>query len=60
MQTLQTVGNAWLLGAGINDGERVITEGVQLARSGITVKPVAAKNVKLMSEFGSQVQAQAH
>ena len=60
VQTLQTVGNAWLLGAGINDGERVITEGVQLARSGITVKPVAAKNVKLMSEFGSQVQAQAH
>jgi membrane fusion protein (multidrug efflux system) len=60
VETLRTVGNAWLIGTGIQDGERVITEGVQLARAGITVKPVAATNVKLVAEFGSRPDVQAN
>ncbi len=51
VETLRTVGNAWLIGKGITNGERVITEGTQRARSGIKVKPVEATNVKLISEF---------
>ncbi|TDF80710.1 efflux RND transporter periplasmic adaptor subunit [Pseudomonas sp. H9] len=53
LQTLRTVGNAWLIGAGLKDGERVVTEGVQRVRAGITVKPVAASNVRLVAEFGA-------
>lgn len=52
VETLRTVGNAWLIGKGVADGERVITEGVQRARNGITVNPVEATNVKLVAEFG--------
>ena len=51
VETLRTVGNAWLIGKGVSDGERVITEGTQRARSGIKVKPVEATNVRLVSEF---------
>ncbi|MFS1286576.1 efflux RND transporter periplasmic adaptor subunit [Pseudomonas piscis] len=60
LQTLRTVGNAWLIGAGIADGERVVTEGVQRVRSGLAVKPVAAGNVKLVAEFGAAAGPQAH
>lgn len=52
VETLRTVGNAWLIGKGVADGERVITEGTQRARNGITVKPVEATNVELVAEFG--------
>ncbi len=51
VETLRTVGNAWLIGKGVSDGERVITEGTQRARSGIKVRPVEATNVRLVSEF---------
>lgn len=51
VETLRTVGNAWLIGKGIQSGEQVVTEGIQRVRSGITVKPVAASNVKLVSAF---------
>jgi membrane fusion protein (multidrug efflux system) len=60
VETLRTVGNAWLIGKGINDGERVITEGVQRARDGITVKPVAAKNVAMVAEFGAKTASAAN
>lgn len=60
LQTLRTVGNAWLIGAGLKDGERVITEGVQRVRSGLAVKPVEAGNVKLVAEFGAPTSAQAN
>lgn len=52
LETLRTVGNAWLIGDGIRDGERVITEGLQRVRNGIGVVPVAAGNVDLVAEFG--------
>ncbi|MDD2161265.1 efflux RND transporter periplasmic adaptor subunit [Pseudomonas sp. MIL19] len=60
VETLRTVGNAWLIGKGVADGERVITEGTQRARNGITVKPVEATNVELVAEFGSKSTAAAN
>lgn len=57
VETLRTVGNAWLIGKGVADGERVITEGTQHARSGVTVKPVEASNVRLAAEFGEPTAA---
>ncbi|WP_302473975.1 efflux RND transporter periplasmic adaptor subunit [Stutzerimonas stutzeri] len=60
VETLRTVGNAWLIGKGVADGERVVTEGTQRVRSGITVKPVAASNVKLVAEFAPKTDAVAN
>ena len=60
VETLRTVGNAWLIGQGVTDGERVITEGTQHARSGVTVKPVEANNVQLVAEFGEPSAAVAN
>lgn len=60
VETLRTVGNAWLIGKGVADGERVITEGTQHARSGVTVKPVEASNVQLVTEFGEPTAAAAN
>ncbi|MBU0522776.1 efflux RND transporter periplasmic adaptor subunit [Pseudomonas spirodelae] len=60
VETLRTVGNAWLIGKGVADGERVITEGTQRARNGITVKPVEATNVELVAEFGPKSTAAAN
>lgn len=52
VQTLRTVGNAWLVGDGIEPGERVITEGLHRVRPGIQVNPVPAGNVELKTDFG--------
>lgn len=60
VETLRTVGNAWLIGKGVANGERVITEGTQHARSGVTVKPVQASNVQLVAEFGAPTAATAN
>jgi membrane fusion protein, multidrug efflux system len=51
LETLRTVGNAWLVGQGIEAGERVVAEGTQLMRNGIQVKPVEASNVQLTASF---------
>lgn len=59
VETLRTVGNAWLIGKGVANGDRVVTEGIQRVRSGITVKPVEAKNIKLVAEFGPTPTAAA-
>lgn len=53
LEALRTVGNAWLIGAGIEPGERVITEGTQRIRNGIQVKAVEAGNVQLDITLGS-------
>lgn len=60
LETLRTVGNAWLIGDGIRDGERVITEGLQRVRNGIEVAPIAAGNVDLVAEFGVPVSTAAN
>nr|WP_137138304.1 MULTISPECIES: solvent efflux RND transporter periplasmic adaptor subunit SrpA [Pseudomonas] len=60
VETLRTVGNAWLIGKGVNAGERIITEGVQRVRSGIAVNAVEAKNVDLVAEFAAKTEASAN
>ena len=42
IQVGSSVGNAWLVTGGLAAGERVIVEGLQKARGGITVTPVPA------------------
>ena len=53
IETLRTVGNAWLVGKGIEAGERVVAEGTQQMRNGIQVKPVEATNVQLLASFNT-------
>ena len=60
VQTLRTVGNAWLIGAGLENGEQVITEGLHLVRNGIEVTPVTAGNVDLVAKFGQPTNAAAN
>ena len=52
LETLRTVGNSWLIGDGIEDGEQVVTEGLQLLRNGMQVTTAPASNVQLMTELG--------
>lgn len=49
VQTPRTVGNNWLIGAGLNAGDQLIVSGLQYVRAGVPVKAVPA---------GSQPQAQ--
>ncbi|VVO27911.1 Solvent efflux pump periplasmic linker SrpA [Pseudomonas fluorescens] len=51
IETLRTVGNAWLVGKGLSDGERVVTEGLQRVRSGIKVQASDASNVDLANDL---------
>lgn len=51
LQTLRTVGNAWLVGKGIEAGEKVVTEGLQRLKPGAQVKPFEASNVDLVTDF---------
>lgn len=60
VEALRTVGNAWLIGSGLQSGERVVTEGLQRVRNGIAVKPVAAKNVERVADFGSKTPKAAN
>lgn len=60
VETLRSVGNAWLIGKGMDDGEKVVTEGVQRVRNGITVSAVEAKNVNLAAEFAIKSKASAN
>ncbi len=60
VETLRTVGNAWLIGSGIQDGEQVITEGVQRVRPGIKVTPVDASNVHMVADFAPQAGSEAN
>ncbi len=52
VETVRTVGNAWLVNEGIEPGERVVTEGVQRVHHGAEVAPVPASNVELVTDFG--------
>jgi membrane fusion protein (multidrug efflux system) len=60
VETLRTVGNAWLIGKGVQNGERVVTEGVQRVQAGIKVSPEPARNVKLVAEFGVSANGPAN
>ncbi|WP_349976447.1 solvent efflux RND transporter periplasmic adaptor subunit SrpA [Pseudomonas sp. WHRI 8519] len=60
IQTLRTVGNAWLISKGVTEGERIVTEGVQRVRSGIAVNAVEANNVNLVDGFAAITEASAN
>lgn len=60
VETLRTVGNTWLIGKGLQSGDRVVTEGLQLLRNGMQVVPVAASNVNLMTELGQPTTSPAN
>lgn len=47
LETVQTVGNTWLINSGLRPGERVITEGLQFVRADSVVEGVPAANVHL-------------
>jgi len=47
LQTLRTVGNAWLVDSGVKPGERVITEGLQFVQADSLVDAQPADNVQL-------------
>lgn len=57
VEVLRTVGNAWLIGKGLNPGDRVVTEGLQRLSKGIQVEPVEASNVNLVTDFAGPAQA---
>ena len=46
----RTVGDRWLVTAGLQDGDRIITEGIQFVRPGASVDPYPAGNVKASKE----------
>ncbi len=51
VEVLRTVGNAWLVGDGLDAGEQVVTEGLQHIRPGTPINPVPARNVELKTDF---------
>lgn len=51
LQTVRTVGNAWLVESGVVAGDKVITEGVQHVKPDALVNAVPARNVKLQTAF---------
>ena len=51
--TERTAGNQWLVTAGINSGDQVITEGLLRVRPGMKVTPTPATNINTLMEFVS-------
>ncbi len=45
IKTERTIGNRWLVGEGLQPGDRVITEGLQFIQPGVEVDAVPATNV---------------
>lgn len=46
LKASRTVGSAWLVEDGLDEGDRLITEGLQFVQPGVEVKAVPAGNVK--------------
>jgi membrane fusion protein (multidrug efflux system) len=51
LETVRTVGNAWLVDSGIRSGERVITEGLQHVQADSLVDAQPATQVELKAAF---------
>lgn len=56
VKLLRSLGNAWLVEAGLQAGDRVITEGVQRVKDGSPVTAVAARNVHPNPAMASAAQ----
>ena len=53
VETERTVGNRWLINSGLNDGDRLITEGLQFVQPGAEVEVGPATNVSEEPKPGS-------
>ena len=56
IETLRTVGNTWLVGKGLQAGERIVTEGLQRLERlppGTPVEAVPATNVDLVTDLAA-------
>ena len=53
VETERTVGNRWLINSGLNDGDRLITEGLQFVKPGAEVSVAPATNVSEQPKPGS-------
>jgi len=53
VETERTVGNRWLINSGLNDGDRLITEGLQFVKPGVEVTVSPATNVSEEPKPGS-------
>lgn len=51
----RTSGNFWLVSEGLQDGDRIITEGLQFIQPGVTVDPYPAKNIANNNSATEQV-----
>jgi len=51
LETARTVGNTWLVNAGLEAGEKIVTEGVQRLAPGIPVQAAPATNVDLRPDL---------
>ena len=47
----RTVGNTWLVTSGLENGERVVSQGLQKLTNGMTVSPQAATNLEIIMAF---------
>jgi membrane fusion protein (multidrug efflux system) len=54
VSTERAVGNRWLISDGLNDGDQLITEGLQFVKPGAAVKTVPAKNVSAPASAADQ------
>lgn len=50
LKAQRTVGDRWLVTEGLQDGDRIITEGIQFVKPGISVETYPANNVKTQQE----------
>ncbi|MEH6566762.1 MAG: efflux RND transporter periplasmic adaptor subunit [Halopseudomonas sp.] len=53
VKTERTVGNRWLISSGLNDGDRLITEGLQFVQPGVEVNVKPATNVSDAAKPGA-------
>ena len=51
IKTDRTLGNTWLVSEGLDDGDRVVTEGLQRLAAGQEVAPRAARNLNIKLAF---------
>ncbi|AGA84920.1 efflux RND transporter periplasmic adaptor subunit [Stutzerimonas stutzeri] len=58
IKTERAVGNRWLVGEGLQPGDRVITEGLQFIQPGVEVEAVPATNVDNRGGVPAQPQGQ--
>jgi membrane fusion protein (multidrug efflux system) len=56
IETARTVGNTWLVNSGLQDGETVVTEGIQRLAPGVAVQAAPASNVDIRKELDAQAR----